>query len=324
LRLVQAAFACDLTRVVTLAVGMPPISVSNQHDLCHQTSDKTDGDAHKVRDAQVRYFEQFAKLAELLDGVKESDGSSLLDNTAIVWVGQIANGNHAKTGHKWTVVGSLGGFFRTGQYLNVAGTPHSNLFTSLAQGMGISVDSFGAAEACTGPHLDAMTRHDALAMRDDVKDLTIGELYSVGRPQRGWARKPQCDEPITKPLCTMAVVAISIEGNLTPCTHGVTWCERILQDLRRDLGPLRTWFKFRLDHVTHSNRPLGRGLECPAVPCHGIGVETVVGHRIGHIRKVLAVCFFDIPLARANEQGRPCRDEEKSTRRPPPVARTSR
>lgn len=153
LRLIQSALACDLTRVIFVAVAMPPIAdTSNQHDLCHQTSDGTTGnDVQKVASAQRVYFEMYAKLGQLLNEVPESDGQTLLDHTALVWCGQIASGGHDKANHKWAVLGKLGGHIRGGRYLKVAGTPHSNLWTSLANGMGIPIDKFGAPEACTGP-----------------------------------------------------------------------------------------------------------------------------------------------------------------------------
>lgn len=153
LRLIQSALACDLTRVVFVAVAMPPIDgESNQHDLCHATSDQSSGSgAQKVLASQTTYFEMFAKLGQMLDDVPESDGQTLLDHTALVWCGQIANGNHDKMDHKWAILGKLGGHIRTGRFLRVEGTPHSNLWTSLANGMGVKIDKFGHPNACTGP-----------------------------------------------------------------------------------------------------------------------------------------------------------------------------
>jgi hypothetical protein len=150
--LVKAAVACDMTRVITLLVGMPPIDGENdQHDLCHQTSDKASGTGvDKVQDAQTNYFQQMAKLAEALDKIPEGSGTAL-DNSSIVWTGQIASGGHDKANHRWTIVGGMGGAFKTGRYLKLDGTPHSNLFVSLANAMGSNITKFGAAEACTGP-----------------------------------------------------------------------------------------------------------------------------------------------------------------------------
>lgn len=150
--LIKIAAACDMTRVFTLLVGMPPIDgVNNQHDLCHQTSDKTSGTGvDKVQDSQTNYFKQMARLAKALDEIPEGNGTAL-DNSAIVWTGQIASGGHDKNDHRWTIVGGLGGAIRTGRHLKLNGTPHSNLFVSLANGMGVNINSFGAPEACTGP-----------------------------------------------------------------------------------------------------------------------------------------------------------------------------
>ena len=39
------------------------------------------------------YATKFAKLVGLLDGIKNSDGSTLLDNTATVWFNEMSDGN---------------------------------------------------------------------------------------------------------------------------------------------------------------------------------------------------------------------------------------
>ena len=150
LEMIQSAFACDTTRVVSLAVAMPPVPADgfqDQHIMCHETSDKSgsNGAVGRVRQSQIAYMETFAKLGELLDEIKEEDGRTALDNTALLWCGEIANGNHSLRGHCWSLLGGLGGAYQTGRYLNLNGATNGELYTSLAKGMGINVNGFGDA-----------------------------------------------------------------------------------------------------------------------------------------------------------------------------------
>jgi hypothetical protein len=64
----------------------------------------------------------------------------------------------------WFVVGSANGYFSTGRYLQFprtmpsyvdpgydSGRPHNDLFVSIANAMGMDIDTFGNPDVCTGP-----------------------------------------------------------------------------------------------------------------------------------------------------------------------------
>lgn len=164
--IIAAAFSCDLTRVATLTLGLQP------NELCQAPPGHIHADyAHQVvrdptaADVMTRYSavhaRQVASLLAALDGVPEA-GGTLLDNTAVVWVGELASGLHDF--HPWPVVmaGGACGSFPVGRYLHYAqdttspqsitptriGAPHNRFLVSLCQGFGLSdVDRVGHRQA---------------------------------------------------------------------------------------------------------------------------------------------------------------------------------
>jgi hypothetical protein len=162
------ALACDLTRVVTLQFsastnnrpypwlsydagsGPQPIT-DDEHLLGHQPD--TDTVAWGKIDVIRRwYMGELAYLLGKLDAVPEGAGT-LLDNTVVVWLSEIARGNsHSHKNVPFMLAGSCGGAIATNRVLEVAGeTPHNNLLVSLMNAMGVAGSTFGDPAFCTGP-----------------------------------------------------------------------------------------------------------------------------------------------------------------------------
>jgi hypothetical protein len=172
-RLVQTAFACDLTRVVMLGIGEPRGSewgyssgawgTTDAHDLIHKTSYngggtlKGNADAMKAVTALHQLeCKQFIAMLDLLRQVPESDGKTLLDHTIVLWCSQIAEHGHDVDRLPWIVAGGSAAGFKPGRLLSYPrvgnkGAPHNNLFVSIAQAMGVQTNTFGNAKVCTGP-----------------------------------------------------------------------------------------------------------------------------------------------------------------------------
>ena len=164
-----AALACDLTRVVTIQacqldaahIGAPPSDV--HADYAHQASQNET--AKQFMTSYGRYHaQQFAELIALLDSIPEG-GGTLLDSCAVVWCGEIADGDHNY--HTWPAV-VAGGAMRGGRYVRiepntpnpsiatsfpnyapVIGPPHNRFWVSVAQSLGADVDTVGEAELTT-------------------------------------------------------------------------------------------------------------------------------------------------------------------------------
>jgi hypothetical protein len=171
LQLVTAALACDLTRVVTLALPEIPgdvvgytsgmLGTTDLHDLVHKTAengalkDNTEAVA-PIKRYHQKHAQQFARLLELLKAIPESDGQTLLDHTAILWCGQLGSGSHDLHQLPWLIAGKGGGYFRTGRFVQFPrpgnkGPAHNDLFVTLANYMGIPITTFGNPKVCKGP-----------------------------------------------------------------------------------------------------------------------------------------------------------------------------
>ncbi len=169
--LIAAAFACDMTRVVSLSLGDVPsddfgwgdyLSGDAHTDFAHRIFEDS-----RAAQAMTSYTEFHAKqvafLVSLLESIPDSGGGSLMDNTLIVWGGELGDGWHGYD--KYCCV-TLGGswYFRPGRYLHwpetttdvsiftgngesiTSGMPHQHLLTSVGNAMGLSVDHVGDKE----------------------------------------------------------------------------------------------------------------------------------------------------------------------------------
>ncbi len=99
----------------------------------------------------TQYAERDAQaFADLVTRMRDAN---LLDSSLVVWCGELADGSH-HFGPTWPIVmaGNAGGAFSPGRYLRYpSGTSHCDFWLAVAQALGVSIDSFGEAEYCTGP-----------------------------------------------------------------------------------------------------------------------------------------------------------------------------
>jgi hypothetical protein len=179
MRLVQTSLACDLTRVATLYVPVPPDDVfgytsvggtTDFHDMVHKTNGAKpalgdDPAAIGIMKAYQTYnAKMFAKFLDLLAAIPEADGTTLLDNTLVVWCGQIAAGDHSLDNIPYVLAGGLGGAVKTGRYVRYprvkdmslwpiysSGPAHNDLFVTLANLMDVKTSTFGNPAVCKGP-----------------------------------------------------------------------------------------------------------------------------------------------------------------------------
>ena len=120
----------------------------------------------------TNYTQMLANIMQQLQAVPESDGSTLLDHTIVVWTSELGAPGHQNGYVNYTIGGGgATGTLKTGRYLpdprttamptstfnppfagiSTGGTPHTNLFVSLANAMGINTTTFGDPALCTGP-----------------------------------------------------------------------------------------------------------------------------------------------------------------------------
>jgi len=160
--LLAVALACDLTRVATLQwswarsdVAMTWIGVKDSHhDLSHGAASATLSSINKW------YAEQVAYLCKALDGFDEG-GTTLLDNSVVWWSSDISFGpTHSFTNIRAFLLGSCGGYFKTGQHIDYGSQTVTNnqLMVTLMRAMGISATHFGEPSALQGPLPGSITK----------------------------------------------------------------------------------------------------------------------------------------------------------------------
>ncbi len=147
--LMLLALRCDQSRVITFQIenGLSSRShpfinaVAGHHALSHDGS--PDGRAALLR-LETWQCEQAADFATKLRAAKEADGSSLLDNTALLLLPDMGDGNpHDHTNLAPVIVGGCGGALETGKSVDFKGAPLSNLYVTLLQAMGAPNTTFG-------------------------------------------------------------------------------------------------------------------------------------------------------------------------------------
>lgn len=155
--LATAAFQCDVTRVVSLQFGNSNdqcsyswLGVNNLgHDLSHNNNN-CDPDNSKKLKVYDWYSQQFAYLLGKMSAIPEGAGT-LLDNTVIVWASEFSDSSsHAGDNLLWFLMGNVGGYFKSGQVLNIGGRSCNDLMVSLQNAFGIASNTYGNPAYCQG------------------------------------------------------------------------------------------------------------------------------------------------------------------------------
>lgn len=162
--LLVLAFQTDTTRVATFACGddgalFPGVITVGYERHCHTLEHQ--GNAGRVEDAdpiarealrQIHfwYTEMFAEMARKMKTIDEG-GSTLLDNSLILYTSYMADGGHGTHNYPALLAGRAGGALRGGRHLAYKDrTPMSNLYVEMLNLMGMKVDEFG--ESRTSKH----------------------------------------------------------------------------------------------------------------------------------------------------------------------------
>lgn len=148
--LLAVALACDLTRVASVqfstainAIPFPWLGSSAEgHNLSHRGP--SDTAAHDQLVARATWYaEKVAYLVKQLATITEGD-RTVLDNTVLVWGNELAVGNtHSHKNVPFVTIGSAGGYFKTGRYLEFGGVSNNRLLISLLNAMGVEASTFG-------------------------------------------------------------------------------------------------------------------------------------------------------------------------------------
>ncbi|MEZ6127822.1 MAG: DUF1552 domain-containing protein [Planctomycetaceae bacterium] len=148
--LMVTALQTGLTNVTTFMVGperwdTPYLFESlfdkprSHHQMSHNQTKMID-DLLKV---DHFHMEQFAYLVRKMDGIEQSDGSSLLDNTLFTYGSGLGDGSTHQYNDLPIIVAGGGRRIRSGQHINMPeGTPLANLWLTQARLLGLEIDHF--------------------------------------------------------------------------------------------------------------------------------------------------------------------------------------
>lgn len=158
------ALSCGATNVVSLAWShsVSPTHVleagvaTANHDASHygEPASQTAKDFITLK----RWFmDRFAALIQKLDKTPD-EGGTLLDNTIVMLFSELGDSNlHDHNRVPFVLAGRAGGALKTGRYLNYRGKnggenePHTKLLVSVANAMGLAIDSYGFTGKGKGP-----------------------------------------------------------------------------------------------------------------------------------------------------------------------------
>ncbi len=145
------AFQTDSTRVATMLISREGSNrsfaeigiVSGHHDLTHHKNSPEI--IEKVKQIDRWYMQRFAGFLEKLQSTEDVDGQSLLHHSMILYGSGNADGNrHTHENLPILLAGAGGGAFKPGRFVKTPDAPITNLFLTMADGMGAKgIESHG-------------------------------------------------------------------------------------------------------------------------------------------------------------------------------------
>ncbi|MGD9163453.1 MAG: DUF1552 domain-containing protein [Chromatiales bacterium] len=152
--IVALALKCDLTRVVTFMLGnhqadyiVPESGVdTNYHQSIHG----------RPAEDYIQYRSYFATklqyLIQRLADTEDMDGNSVLDNTILLHVSDMADGRaHTGENAPFMLAGGGSGTLTTGRSLNLNGVDYKSLLDTVAQAAGVDITASDYPGYGSGP-----------------------------------------------------------------------------------------------------------------------------------------------------------------------------
>lgn len=149
--LMALAFQTDSTRVVSYCVApegsnRPFLNLGiaeGHHFLTHHQGNQDK--IQKVVKIERWYMERLARFLKTLDSMKDADGTSVLDNSMIVYGCGLGDGNrHNHDELPVVLAGGGGGTLKPGQHVKLGqSTPMTNLYVAMLDRMKVQADRVG-------------------------------------------------------------------------------------------------------------------------------------------------------------------------------------
>lgn len=172
---IRQAFACDRTRFASMAWGIvggpnPGILDFSIKDMHNQVAHMVGGSSPAAQAAELTmaqhqrwHAQQLADLMKQLAADQDANGTSVLDNTLIVWSTDFGQDVHGGLNVPYVLLGGGQKRFRMGRYLNVrrpkapgvfgngdgdwrSYEANNRLLISLLNGFGVQTDTYNSTE----------------------------------------------------------------------------------------------------------------------------------------------------------------------------------
>lgn len=159
--LMVLAFQTDTTRVATFAAGsdeamFPGVVTVGYERHCHTLEHQ--GNSGRVEDADpiaregLRQIHEWYTVlfAEMVRKMKDIDegGSTLLDNSMILYTSYMADGGHGCNDYPVLLAGRAGGTLKPGRHVAYKKeTPMANLYVEMLNRMGAKTEAFGVSRS---------------------------------------------------------------------------------------------------------------------------------------------------------------------------------
>lgn len=162
LELVRAAFACDLTRQVTFmwSVGLsglqfealfPGMERISYHHFSHADAASPYVQA-RLGAVDTWFSEGTATFLRALASTESVDGGSLLDDTLVLYVNEVAEGaSHVLTPMPAALFGGARTCLTTERVVDAGGQTTNDLWLTIARQLGVAMPSLGNADQWSGP-----------------------------------------------------------------------------------------------------------------------------------------------------------------------------
>lgn len=158
IRLIQLAFAWDLTRVVAFTLSgassgqsLPSRGVTQAHHSLEHSNNVS-----ALNTMGTYYAEKFASLLTALKSIDDGGGKTALFNSSVLlgmecWSN--SSSGHYLTNIPFILAGQGAGAFQTGRIINAQNRNNNDLAISIQNVSGIASNTFGLATLCRGPIL---------------------------------------------------------------------------------------------------------------------------------------------------------------------------
>ena len=150
--LMLLAFQMGITNICTFMVGPERWEASLRYEgvfdkpVTHHTmTHNQKGNGYKeVQKIDIFHMQQYAYILKRMKKIKESDGSTMLDNSLVTYGAALGDGStHQYYDLPLIVAGRGQGQVKQGRFIQCkSGTLNSNMWLSLAKLMGLEMDSF--------------------------------------------------------------------------------------------------------------------------------------------------------------------------------------